>query len=84
MPLIVIRTAVCDRCGERLDLAPSTSVPDSFSPAFLKGTELDGWTRLGESHLLCPDCSSIYRAKRAEMERELREFAGIRTMEIEI
>lgn len=83
VPLIIIKTLICDRCGERLDLAPEATVPESFSPAFLKGTELEGWMRFGENHFLCPDCSSIYRAKRAEMESELRKFAGIGTVEVE-
>lgn len=84
MSLVISKTVICDRCGERHDLAPSATVPDSFSPAFLKGTELEGWMRLGENHHLCPDCASIYQARRKEMERELRDLAGIRTVEIEI
>lgn len=84
MSLVIRKAVICNRCGERLDLTPGATVPDSFSQAFLKGTELEGWTRFGEDHHLCPDCSSIYRAKRREMEDELREFVGMGTVDFEL
>lgn len=40
--------------------------------------------RVDEAHCLCPDCARAYREKRAEMERELKALAGIRTIEIDL
>ena len=68
----------CDRCGSRADL------DSTFSPIVTDGTPISGWLRVDESHHLCPGCAAAYNAKKAEMERELRELAGIREVRFEL
>ena len=64
----------CDRCGSRVDLDPIVT----------DGTPISGWLKVDESHHLCPGCAAAYKAKKAEMERELRELAGIREIRFEL
>lgn len=74
----------CDRCGSRVDLDPKFMLPLTFSPLVTDGTPISGWLKVDESHHLCPGCAAAYKAKKAEMERELRELAGIREIRFEL
>ena len=74
----------CDRCGSSADLDPQFMLPLTFSPLVTDGTPISGWLKVDESHHLCPGCAAAYKAKKAEMERELRELAGIREIRFEL
>lgn len=74
----------CDRCGSRVDLDPKFMLPMTFSPIEPDGTPISGWLNVDESHHLCPGCAAAYKAKKAETDRELREFAVVRGIRFEL
>ena len=82
MPLIRKTVAVCDRCGASVEI--DCKYEDPFTSFASEGRPWAGWMRVDEAHCLCPDCARAYREKRAEMERELKALAGIRTIEIDL
>ena len=81
MSYIAKAAIFCDVCGKRVDLDPEFGLPMTFSPISTDCTPIAGWMKVDASHHLCPGCADAYSAKKAEMERELRELAGIRVLE---
>lgn len=84
MSYIAKAAIFCDRCGKRVDLDPEFRLPITFSATSTDRTPISGWMRVDESHHLCPDCAAAYNARKAEMERELRELAGIRDIRFDL
>lgn len=81
--MIVRKTfIICDKCGERIEIPADMQLP--FSCFNQEGSPWERWHKVDESHCLCPDCAAVYKARKAEVDRELREMAGIRSFEIEI
>lgn len=74
---------ICNKCHEKIETSST-----GFDPFSLSGTDDDpkekGWTSPKVNVHLCPKCSARYLKKKEEMERELRELAGIDVVEIEI
>ena len=81
MSYIAKAAIFCDKCGKRVDLDPEFGLPMTFSPISTDCAPIAGWMKVDASHHLCPGCADAYSAKKAEMERELRELAGIRVLE---
>ena len=84
MTYIAKAALFCDRCGARLDVDPERGEPRLMSAIATEGTPLEGWIRLDGGHHLCPVCAKEYEAKRAEMERELKRFAGIKEISFDL
>ncbi len=84
MSYIAKAALFCDRCGVRVDLDPDFLMPLTFTPVSTSGTPISGWAQIEGSHHLCPNCAKEYNAKQAEMERELKEFAGIREIKFDL
>lgn len=84
MSYIVKAAIFCDKCGKRVDLDPEFRLPMAFSPITTDCTPIAGWMKVDDSHHLCPDCAGAYNAKKAEMERELRDLAGIREIKFDL
>lgn len=74
----------CDRCGARVDLDLDLLMPLTFTPVSTSGTPFSGWAQIEDSHHLCPSCAKEHNAKKAEMERELKEFAGIHEIRFDL
>lgn len=84
MSYIAKAALFCDKCGARVDLDPQYRLPLTFSPMATDGTPIAGWMAVDKTHHLCPECAKAYAAKKAEMERELRELAGIREIKFDL
>lgn len=84
MSYIAKAAIFCDKCGKRVDLDPEFGLPMTFSPISTDCTPIAGWMKVDASHHLCPGCADAYSAKKAEMERELRELAGIREIKFDL
>lgn len=83
MSYVVKAALFCDKCGKRVDVEPGEKAP-SLVPMATKGTDLEGWLDIKENHHLCPECASAYLARKAEMEKELKELAGIREVSFDL
>ena len=81
MALIRKMLAVCDKCGDKAEL-PFTE-DDPFY-RFTPGEVPEGWFAPDRGHHLCPACAAVYKARKAEYDRELKKLAGIETIEIDI
>lgn len=82
MPVITSKFLLCDKCGEKIGIPADIQMP--FSCFNQEGSSWEKWYKVDESHCLCPDCAAVYKARKDEVEKELREMAGIRSFEIEI
>ena len=82
MPVVRKVIAVCDKCGAVRELRPDE--PEPFSPAALPDERRDGWFSPDREHVLCPSCAAVYKGREAQMKRELKELAGIKTIEVDI
>lgn len=81
MALVRKLLVVCDKCGAHVEASRDSQDPSRVSdrePAVL------GWLEIDGDHHLCPACAAAYTRRREEMERELKELAGIRTYEVSI
>lgn len=82
MSLVRKMVVVCDKCGNHQEIAWSED--DPFSVAALPDERRAGWFTPDHDHHLCPSCAAAYKAKEAEMQRELKRLAGISTIEIDV
>lgn len=74
---------ICDRCGEKVvtDYVSGCSI---FSrTAHGDDNELSEWVEVEKRHL-CPTCAKEYKKLQDEHRREIREFIGIETLELEL
>lgn len=81
MALVRKLLVVCDKCGSHVEVSEDSQDSSHVSdrePAVL------GWLEIDGDHHLCPACAAAYIKRRREMERELKELAGIRTYEVSI
>ena len=81
MALVRKLLVVCDKCGSHVEVPEDSQDSSHVSdrePAVL------GWLEIDGDHHLCPACAAAYIKRRREMERELKELAGIRTYEVSI
>lgn len=81
MSIIRKMLVVCDRCGASREIPLEET--DPFSPASMSGVSKE-WYTLDRVHHLCPECGAAYKSRKAEMERELKMLAGIKTIEIDL
>lgn len=61
----------CDHCKDKVECSPETEPTLGFD--LREDSPLKGWINVGFSHHLCANCAKAYCAKRAELERELKE-----------
>lgn len=81
MSIIRKMFVICDKCGARREIPFDQG--DPFSPA--SGSEIyREWFSPDRIHHLCPDCAAVYKARKEEMDRELKKLAGIETIEVDI
>lgn len=83
MTLIKKAMLVCNVCGDVIETDPALRDP-FYSVTELRGKPWEGWMKVDEGHHLCPACASVYREREEEMRRELRRYAGIDVVELEI
>ena len=81
MSLVRKMVAICDKCGAVAEL-PFTET-DPFNH-LAPGDVPDGWFAPDRAHHLCPACAEVYKARKAEYDRELKKLAGIKTIEVDI
>lgn len=81
MTYIARAALFCDRCGARQECEPSPKPPIiPISP----DEPLSGWMNVDKTHHLCPKCAGEYKRKEAEMQAELKKFAGIRDIHFDL
>lgn len=73
---------LCDRCGARIDIDPDVASPFSSSILHRESAWRD-WIEVENGRHLCPECAGHYREVKRRMERELREAAGVRTIDFD-
>lgn len=72
---------VCDKCGDRREIPYEET--DPFGAGALSDISRE-WFTPDRVHHLCPKCSATYKARKAEMDSELKRLAGIETIEVDI
>lgn len=72
----------CDKCGKVQEIGWTDE--DPFSIAAPPDERREGWFSPDREHHLCPSCAAAYKAKEAEMRRELNRLAGIKSIEVDI
>lgn len=81
MALVRKLLVVCDKCGSHVEASGGSCDPFLVSE---RDPAVSGWLAVDSEHHLCPACAAAYTRRKEEMERELKELAGIRTYEVSI
>lgn len=83
MTYIAKAALFCDHCGSRVECEPLPKSPN-LKTICIDDVPVDGWMDVDGTHHLCPDCAGEYRRMKAEMDRKLKEFAGIKSISFDL
>lgn len=83
MSYIVKAALFCDKCGKRVNVEPDTR-PPILDPTATRDTSLEGWINVGREHHRCSECAPVYLTRKAEMEKELKQLAGVKEITFDL